>query len=936
MSRNHLRTTIAATIVAALFLSIIIFTTQSSITAQGVSALAMGTPPSANICEYRYAFLGRQALMNSEGVFDPAPLDIAQACGIRIFVKLHGSTDDIKLAEGGIDLVAYEDLINDFVGLIDPYVASGTIAAHMTIDEPHDCSDWNDVCPDTAEVDEAAHISKTYWPELSTFHITLPSYASSYNWIHTDSIQFSYAYHKGDLTEFVQDAVAVLNGGYIANISWGIQAMAGGCPVFGDCSMTPTQVEEVGTAMCDSNVGSPIVFLGYDTDLLDNDMRQTLDQIKLYCGDDWVTNYPFAIEGRVFADFDEDGIFDSAEDDALGDVTVTLTDSNSNTTDITTTAAGLYYFGGLAPLTYTLSINANDLPAGHNPPNDREFSIGNLVSTPWDIPIKVNLLGGMVFRDHDISGTYSETIDTLYADVVLILSDADGIPLTATMTDENGQYAFQALADGDYTITVDQGSLDLGWISDPQSKTRTVTVNTLYRSIDFAAQPPVGAVNGLVFADLNDNGTFDPTIEYALEGIDVKLTSLLNGSEFIAQTNADGSYSFTELALGGYAIDIVSSSLPPGHRNTYTPNIDVTDTPLTVDFDILVNGIFGFVFKDNNKDGDYDAPEDVPYPDVVMTLTASDNSVTTAVSDMAGNYEFRGLADGNYTVAVDEASLDEGWFSLIPGKPRSIVNSSSRFGVDFATQQQTIGGMFVSSSGTGTVDGVVFKDEDILTYDAASGVWDIYIDLSDVGVTVDLDAFAILDDGAILMSFNVPVAIAGVGSVDDSDIVKFIPTTTGAVTDGSFEMYLDGSSYDLSANGEDIDAIGFSPTGDLIISVAASGDVGFGTFRDEDMIVLDSVSNTWSLYFDGSDVGLSDSSSEDVWGTWLDSSNGNIYLSTAGAFTVTGASGDGADILLCAAPVIGDNTSCTFSSYWDGSLHGFAGQAIDGFALTSP
>ncbi|MCO5188468.1 MAG: MSCRAMM family adhesin SdrC [Anaerolineae bacterium] len=174
------------------------------------------------------------------------------------------------------------------------------------------------------------------------------------------------------------------------------------------------------------------------------------------------------------------------------------------------------------------------MPAGHNPPNDREFSIGNLVSTPWDIPIKVNLLGGMVFRDHDISGTYSETIDTLYADVVLILSDADGIPLTATMTDENGQYAFQALADGDYTITVDQGfSLDLGWISDPQSKTRTVTVNTLYRSIDFAAQPPVGAVNGLVFADLNDNGTFDPTIEYALEGIDVKLTSLLNGSEFM-------------------------------------------------------------------------------------------------------------------------------------------------------------------------------------------------------------------------------------------------------------------------------------------------------------------------------------------------------------------------------------------------------------------
>ena len=92
----------------------------------------------------------------------------------------------------------------------------------------------------------------------------------------------------------------------------------------------------------------------------------------------------------------------------------------------------------------------------------------------------------MVFRDHDISGTYSETIDTLYADVVLILSDADGIPLTATMTDENGQYAFQALADGDYTITVDEGSLDLAGSAIRNPK-RVRLPSTLYRSIDFCS-----------------------------------------------------------------------------------------------------------------------------------------------------------------------------------------------------------------------------------------------------------------------------------------------------------------------------------------------------------------------------------------------------------------------------------------------------------------
>ena len=96
------------------------------------------------------------------------------------------------------------------------------------------------------------------------------------------------------------------------------------------------------------------------------------------------------------------------------------------------------------------------------------------------------------------------------------------------------------------------------------------------------------------------------------------------------------------------------------------------------------------------------------------------------------------LADGNYTVAVDEASLDEGWFSLIPGKPRSIVNSSSRFGVDFATQQTDHRRYVCQLIRYRYRRRWSLDDEDILTYDAASGVWDIYIDLSDVGVTVDL------------------------------------------------------------------------------------------------------------------------------------------------------------------------------------------------------
>jgi hypothetical protein len=48
---------------------------------------------------------------------------------------------------------------------------------------------------------------------------------------------------------------------------------------------------------------------------------------------------------------------------------------------------------------------------------------------------------------------------------------------------------------------------------------------------------------------------------------------------------------------------------------------------------------------------------------------------------------------------------------------------------------------------------------------------------------------------------------------------------------------------------------------------------------------------------------------------------------------VIGASGDGADIFVCAPGSLGTTTSCTFGMYWDGSANGFAGEVMDGFFI---
>jgi hypothetical protein len=84
------------------------------------------------------------------------------------------------------------------------------------------------------------------------------------------------------------------------------------------------------------------------------------------------------------------------------------------------------------------------------------------------------------------------------------------------------------------------------------------------------------------------------------------------------------------------------------------------------------------------------------------------------------------------------------------------------------------------------------------------------------------------------------------------------------------------------------------------------------------------------LYLDVSDVGLNDSSDEDVAGVSIDAVTGDIYLSTRGAFSVPDVSGGPADVLVCQPESLGSATSCNFTSHWVGSAHGLTSDNLLG------
>ena len=222
--------------------------------------------------------------------------------------------------------------------------------------------------------------------------------------------------------------------------------------------------------------------------------------------------------------------------------------------------------------------------------------------------------------------------------------------------------------------------------------------------------------------------------------------------------------------------------------------------------------------------------------------------------------------------------------------------------------------------GVGTV-----RDEDIVAYDEGTGTWSLIFDGSDVGLgSLEISGLAVLPSGDLLLSFTAAGTVGGI-AVDDSDIVQFTPTSLGSTTAGSFSLYFDGSDVGLTSNGEDVDAITLAADGRLIISTTGGFSGTGASGADEDLFIFTgtlgaNTSGTFALHFDGSDVALNSSSSEDIDGASL-TSGGDLIFSTLGAFSVSGASGDDEDVAQFSG-TFGSTTSGTFSLRLDLSALG--------------
>jgi hypothetical protein len=248
--------------------------------------------------------------------------------------------------------------------------------------------------------------------------------------------------------------------------------------------------------------------------------------------------------------------------------------------------------------------------------------------------------------------------------------------------------------------------------------------------------------------------------------------------------------------------------------------------------------------------------------------------------------------------------------------------------------------IYLSSTSDGKINNIAFKDEDVMAYDTTTDQWQLYFDGSDVGLTgADIDAFTLLPDGSLLFSLTTAKKVPGIGKVDDSDIVRFVPTALGSTTAGAFELYFAGAKVGLTENGEDIDALAALQDGRLIISTTGRYTVGNLAGDGRDLLAFTprslgaNTTGDWALYQKGSEMGLNDSKMNTS-GVWIDENapdGVHLYLSAIGRYVGDQWQGDANDIYTC---LLSPGTPCTLQRFWDGNAHTFGNETIDGLAMT--
>ncbi len=168
------------------------------------------------------------------------------------------------------------------------------------------------------------------------------------------------------------------------------------------------------------------------------------------------------------------------------------------------------------------------------------------------------VVSGEVYNDVNGNGTLDNGEPGLAGWTVDLTNTATNSSYTTT-TSAGGLFSLTGIAGGTYTLSeVPQPGFDLTQPASPGTYTITVASGQTVSGEDFGNHP-TAAVGGVVFNDLNGDGT----LENGEPGLSGWTVNLLSGSSQViasATTGSAGNYSFTSLLPATYMVQVVAQS----------------------------------------------------------------------------------------------------------------------------------------------------------------------------------------------------------------------------------------------------------------------------------------------------------------------------------------------------------------------------------------